>query len=316
MKSSSNLEAFLHAATPLLPWRSATMERFQGAPSSVWQQPDGKNKDAVEYFALSDLWEHYAESSAYGLAVPLRDAGDHAVVTTQHFVPYLSAVQLYTATKPTSHALGATSRSTGSETDSWSDDSVADRFVGSGSSSWDAASDEDDSSSTYDGNGSTAVSAKQSGYLNFQYREWDSPYERMPLAHKVAELARDYPCLMSLSSAELSPSSWMSVAWYPIYHIPAHVNLKGTSACFLTYHSISSVFQDNIHSGSEHDDGEIAALSPFGLATYRMQGDLWRRPGSSDTRRLSELHWAAASWLKQVGAHHPDFTFFTSSLRR
>lgn len=160
MKSSSNLEAFLHAATPLLPWRSATMvrdrslcpsspfpivflssflhidhgmevlcfhqqerlcseqfryfsarqERFQGAPSSVWQQPDGKNKDAVEYFALSDLWEHYAESSAYGLAVPLRDAGDHAVVTTQHFVPYLSAVQLYTATKPTSHALGATSR--------------------------------------------------------------------------------------------------------------------------------------------------------------------------------------------------------------
>lgn len=76
-------------------------------------------------------------------------------------------------------------RSTGSETDSWSDDSMADRFAGSGSSSWDAASDEDDSSSTYDGNGSTAVSAKQSGYLNFQYREWDSPYERMPLAHKV-----------------------------------------------------------------------------------------------------------------------------------
>ncbi|XP_037449150.1 uncharacterized protein LOC119318668 isoform X2 [Triticum dicoccoides] len=315
MKSSSNLEAFLQAATPLLPWRSSTMERFQGAPSSVWQQPDGKNKDAVEYFALSDLWEHYAESSAYGLAVPVRDAGDRSVVTTMHFVPYLSAVQLYTATKPTSHTLGATSRSTGSETDSWSDDSVGDRFASSGSSSWDAASEEDDSSCTYDGNGSAGVSTKQSGYLNFQYREWDSPYERVPLAHKVAELAQDYPCLMSLSSAELSPSSWMSVAWYPIYHIPAHVNLKGTSACFLTYHSISSVFQDNIHSGLVHDEGEIVALSPFGLATYRMQGDLWKRSGSSDHRRLSELHWAAASWLKQVGAHHPDFTFFKSSHR-
>ncbi|VAI51966.1 unnamed protein product [Triticum turgidum subsp. durum] len=316
MKSSSNLEAFLQAATPLLPWRSSTMERFQGAPSSVWQQPDGKNKDAVEYFALSDLWEHYAESSAYGLAVPVRDAGDRAVVTTMHFVPYLSAVQLYTATKahlshPRRHL-----QVQGSKTDSWSDDSVGDRFAGSGSSSWDAASDEDDSSSTYDGNGSTGVSAKQSGYLNFQYREWDSPYERVPLAHKVAELAQDYPCLMSLSSAELSPSNWMFVAWYPIYHIPAHVNLRGTSACFLTYHSISSVFQDNIHSGLVHDEGEIAALSPFGLATYRMQGDLWKRSGSSDHRRLSELHWAAASWLKQVGAHHPDFTFFTSSHRR
>jgi hypothetical protein len=30
---------------------------------------------------------------------------------------------------------------------------------------------------------------------------------------------------------------------YPIYHIPAHGNLKGISACFLAYHSISSVFQ-------------------------------------------------------------------------
>jgi hypothetical protein len=30
---------------------------------------------------------------------------------------------------------------------------------------------------------------------------------------QVSELAQEYPCLMSLRSAELSPSSWMSVAW-------------------------------------------------------------------------------------------------------
>lgn len=31
---------------------------------------------------------------------------------------------------------------------------------------------------------------------------------------------------------------------------------------------------DNVHSGPKHDDGEIASLSPFWLATYMMQGDL------------------------------------------
>ena len=69
----------------------------------MWRLDDGeKNRDvaAVEYFALADLWEHYAESSAYGLDVPLRRRAGGDVVT-QHFVPYLSAVQLYTATRPT-----------------------------------------------------------------------------------------------------------------------------------------------------------------------------------------------------------------------
>jgi hypothetical protein len=72
---------------------------------------------------------------------------------------------------------------------------------------------------------------------------------------------------------------------------------------------------DNIHQGPECDGGETTALSPFGLTTYRMEGDMWRWPGSSDSGRLSELHWAASSWLKQVGAHHPDFAFFTSHRR-
>uniref|UniRef100_A0ACD5YWN5 Uncharacterized protein n=1 Tax=Avena sativa TaxID=4498 RepID=A0ACD5YWN5_AVESA len=306
MMESSNLEVFLRAATPRLPWRSASMDCFQGGPSSVWQLDREKNRDAaVEYFTLADLWEHYAESSAYGLPVPVRGLGGTFV--TQHLVPYLSAVQIYTASRPNS-SLGV-SRSTGSETDSWSNESGAGER-----SSWDAASDDDDDDD--DSAFKDAVSAKQRGYLNFQYGEWDSPYDRVPLSQKVVELAQEYPCLMSLTSAELSPSSWMSVAWYPTYQIPAHRNLKEISARFLTYHSISSVFQDNIHrSGPECDDVKIAALSPFGLATYRMKGDLWRRPGSTDSRRLSELHWAASSWLKQVGAHHPDFAFFTSHHR-
>jgi hypothetical protein len=81
-----------------------TQSCFEGGPSSVWQLDREKKSDAaVEYFALADLWEHYAESSANGLAVPVRHLGHagESTVVTQHFVPYLSAVQLYTATRPT-----------------------------------------------------------------------------------------------------------------------------------------------------------------------------------------------------------------------
>jgi len=65
---SSNLEVFVEAATPQLPWRSAPMDCFQG-PNNVWQVD---KKDVVDYFSLEDLWEHYSESSAYGLGVPVR----------------------------------------------------------------------------------------------------------------------------------------------------------------------------------------------------------------------------------------------------
>ncbi|PAN09069.1 hypothetical protein PAHAL_1G456300 [Panicum hallii] len=290
---SSNLEVFLEAATPQLPWRSAPMDCFQG-PNNVWQL---EKKDVVDYFSLEDLWEHYSESSAYGLGVPVRLGNGKFI--TQHFVPYLSAIQIYT-----SKTLLAAVPSMGAsdESDSWSDDdSAADKL----SRSWDAASDDSDSG--------VPATAKQGGHLNFQYSEWDPPYQRIPLADKVAELAQDYPYLTSLKSAQLSPSSWLSVAWYPIYHIPYHGNLKGTCACFLTYHSISSVFQDKIicHSGVSR---RSVAVSPFGLATYRMHQEgkqLWTSETSSS--RLSDhLYGAASSWLKQVGAHHPDFNFFTS----
>ena len=85
------------------------------------------------------------------------------------------------------------------------------------------------------------------------------------------------------------------------------------------------------------------ALSPFGLATYRMEAGkrLWTEPhhmpaaaGSGNgsggglpnaaaaaagggarlsvSSSHSDLYLAASSWLKQVGAHHPDFNFFTA----
>ncbi|XWS54248.1 hypothetical protein CRYUN_Cryun10bG0074500 [Craigia yunnanensis] len=61
---------------------------------------------------------------------------------------------------------------------------------------------------------------------------------------KINGLSRRYPGLMSLRSVDLSPASWMAVAWHPIYHIPMGRTIKNLSTCFLTYHTLSSSFQD------------------------------------------------------------------------
>ena len=53
-------------------------------------------------------------------------------------------------------------------------------------------------------------------------------------------------------------------------------------------------------------------LHPFGLATYKMQGNLWIKQQTSDEEKMIFLHCAADSWLKQLKADHHDYYFFTS----
>ncbi|ERM99603.1 hypothetical protein AMTR_s00088p00151800 [Amborella trichopoda] len=55
-------------------------------------------------------------------------------------------------------------------------------------------------------------------------------------------------------------------------------------------------------------------LEPFGLATYKLQGDV-RLPlkgGGSEQRRLYALWTSSLSWLNQLQLqlHHSDFHFF------
>jgi len=54
----------------------------------------------------------------------------------------------------------------------------------------------------------------------------------------VAELAQRCPALLSMCTTELDPSSWLSVAWYPIYRIPTGRTLRDLHACFLTFHAL------------------------------------------------------------------------------
>ncbi|XP_031247306.1 uncharacterized protein LOC116105021 [Pistacia vera] len=291
---------------------------------SQWQPLD---KNIVEYFTLGDLWNCYDEWSAYGAGTSVvLDSGEDVM---QYYVPYLSAIQIYTnKSVATSRNLREDTEVAEFESDSGSDDGGSDKLSRSlsnnSSRTWDAISED----SSLDQDGSWPMNNKL-GYLYFQYFEMSSPYWRVPLREKITELARNHPGLMTLRSVDLSPASWMAVAWYPIYHIPSKKNEKDLSTCFLSYHTLSSSFQD---SAVEHDDntgnayselgektegkpkGEGSgrvSLTPFGLASYKMQGDIWVNPNTCDQERLIDLHCAADSWLKQLNVYHHDFSFFT-----
>ncbi|KAG1362847.1 hypothetical protein COCNU_10G010660 [Cocos nucifera] len=251
----------------------------------------------VEFFNLRDLWDRYAEWSAYGAGaeVLLHDTDS----VDQYYVPYLSAIQIYTNKSRASSRNGANN--------CWSNGSAYRKLVNPRGSAV-----REDTGFDHEG---IRRAQEQFGYLYCQFIENSSPYERPALLEKVRELANIHPGLMSFKSAELSPSSWMSVAWYPIYHIPSRRNVKDLSACFLTYHSLTPLCQDPMRrstsksasytgdgtsrSNSEETSNRIG-LYPFGLTTYRARGRLWTNPETGDYERVVSLYNAADSWLRRL----------------
>lgn len=208
--------------------------------NSVWTQ---HSKDETEYFRLSELWDCFDELSAYGLGSKVELNNGESV--TQYYVPYLSAIQLYTSKSP------AFSRNQSDvvdfESECWSDDSEIEklsRSTSSGSSKiWDSVSDD----SACD----TPSMRDKLGSIEFQYFESTKPHLRVPLITKVTELAEKYPRVLTLRSVDLSPASWMAIAWYPIYHIPSQKTDKDLSTCFLSYHTLSSALQGNLVEGED-----------------------------------------------------------------
>ncbi|KAG5374737.1 hypothetical protein IGI04_039333 [Brassica rapa subsp. trilocularis] len=324
----SNLDRFLHCTTPLVPPQSLPKAEIRKL-NRLWHPWE---REKVEYFRLSDLWDCYDEWSAYGASVPIHLANGESLV--QYYVPYLSAIQIFT-----SHSSLIREESEDGESYLFSD----------------SGSDESVSEEGLESNNGVLHLNDRLGYLYLQYFERSAPYTRVPLMDKINELAQRYPGLMSLRSVDLSPASWMSVAWYPIYHIPMGRTIKDLSTCFLTYHTLSSSFQglhtlslanvslvyvrsgpsgpafNSNHNGGlmlSHDtadmepeenggekermrkEGEDITLVPFGMATYKMQGDVWLSHNHDDQERLASLCSVADSWLKQLRVQHHDFNYF------
>ncbi|CAN6479035.1 unnamed protein product [Victoria cruziana] len=323
MSSFSNLDRFLNCTTPLVP---AIPLKKGMEESRAWEPLE---EMPTQYFVLGDLWRCFDEWSAYGVGVPVLINGKDWV--TQYYVPYLSALQIYTTTPlktPLSNHLrdrrGECSDSdthNGSETTSSSDSessrSLSFRSSGSRSSekseSWDCGSD--DSMGEQD---SSWCPRGRLGHLYLEYFEHAPPYARAPLLEKINQLSKEYPEIYSLRSVDLSAASWMSVAWYPIYHIPARRAVRDLSACFLTYHTLSFSFQDSHEESSPNATSQkgsgqastMIQLPPFGAATYKLNGEVWLSDGAWDQDRLYSLWTSALSWLAQLQLHHPDFRFF------
>ncbi|KAK4799409.1 hypothetical protein SAY86_024774 [Trapa natans] len=320
--SISNLQRFLDSVTPTVPSRTLPKSHLQDI-NLLWQ-PAGK--DSIEFFNLKDLWDSYREWSAFGACTKV--ACPEGQTVKKYFTPYLSAIQIYT-NKPISQYRAKTksevscSSSCGMEceSDSWKSDYDDDdgscseklsRSLSNNSSKvWDNSSDD----SSLD-QGMMSQMVEKFGHIYLEYFESCSPCWRVPMMDKINELSKEHPAIMTLRSVDVSPASWMAVAWYPIYHIP-NIGNKDLSTCFLTYHTLSSSFLDN---EDELDKVELLkgafsskiSLSPFAVATYKMQGDLWVSPKiTHGYLKFVQLQNAAYSWLKQLNVYHHDLNFFT-----
>ncbi|KAK6142542.1 hypothetical protein DH2020_022890 [Rehmannia glutinosa] len=299
----TNLESFLDCTTPVVPSQFLSKTRKLNRLWHPWE------REKVDYFVLGDLWNSFDEWSAYGAGVPIvSDDGQNLI---QYFVPYLSAIQIFTSNSSVNclrEETDSVSETRDSFSDSFSDESESEKL-----SRWDGCSSEE---GLFEQD-SFWLPNERLGNLYLQYFERSSPYGRVPLMDKISSLAQRYPGLMSLRSVDLSPASWMAVAWYPIYHIPTGRTIKDLQTCFLTYHTLSSSFQDmDFEDGVENverkrKDGESISLPPFGLATYKMQGDVWLADkNGQDRERIMSLLSVADSWLKQLRVQHHDFNYF------
>ncbi|XP_072957074.1 uncharacterized protein [Typha angustifolia] len=307
----SNLQCFLDCTTPSVATQIIAKPFYHA--SNTLRRPPGL--DNVEFFSLRNLWDQFYEWSACG-------AGSHVLfpsgeTVVQYFVPYLSGIQLYT------NKSFAVSRSSGADSriKDWSDHNEHEK---QSTLSGTISEESDDNQEGSQG------SKEHLGHLSFEFFETCPPHGRVPLLNKVYELSQGFPGLTSLTSVELSPASWMSVAWYPIYHIPARCNVKELSACFLTYHALSPSFQDympgNVTNSSSYSNngrhgripqlkGRRVSLPPFGLATYKMQESLWMNTETGDHEKVASLFNSADSWLKQLGVEQHDFNYFKTHSR-
>jgi len=76
----------------------------------------------------------------------------------------------------------------------------------------------------------------------------------------------------------------------------------GSSTCF------SGGWRRIIREKCKKQEGGCISLFPFGLATYKMQKNIW---SSTSNKVVSDLYNAADSRLKLLNADHHDFNFFT-----
>ncbi|KAH7521301.1 hypothetical protein FEM48_Zijuj07G0018400 [Ziziphus jujuba var. spinosa] len=140
------------------------------------------------------------------------------------------------------------------------------------------------------------------GHLYCQYNETSSPHDRLPLTEKINELAENYPGLLKFQSRDLSPYSWMAIA----------CSMAKEDEKYFKCTSLMELCEEGEKFTMKEEEGSGTSFSPFGVATYKMFGELWINSNVSDEERVGSYLNAANSWLKQHKFQHHDFNFFMS----
>ncbi|CAI9778468.1 unnamed protein product [Fraxinus pennsylvanica] len=308
----TNLDRLMDSVTPFVPAQNFSEVRVRGRKMQEVESPP--------FYCLEDLWESFREWSVYGAGVPLLLNGKDLI--TQYYVPYLSGIQLYIDESKPSSCL----RRPGEESDSESSRETS----SAGSSDREAdkrsksivdvrrphqnaqqpnrlsARDKFVKSSSSD----EAEISNWPGLLLFEYLEQEQPHLRKPLIDKISILASQFPELTQCRSCDLLSSSWISVAWYPIYRIPVSPTLKDLDASFLTFHSLSTLsgsnFPPRFHAANTRkvcdnvDPSSKISLPVFGLASYKLKGSLLSPAGPLECEQENHLLQSADNWLRNL----------------
>ncbi|KAL8171290.1 hypothetical protein V2J09_023094 [Rumex salicifolius] len=301
----SNLDRFLEHTTPVVPGQQFSKTSMRRCRA--------KEEEFQPYFVLGDLWESYHEWSAYGAGVPLLLNGSDCVV--QYYVPYLSGIQLYidpSMPTPRSRRLGEES------------DAESSRGSSGGSSHYES---ENGPNGFVQGvqSGQDLIEASRQGIKGLSLNIGSSSDEGESASFPgISILASRFPELRTYRSCDLSPGSWISVAWYPIYRIPMGQTLRNLDSCFLTFHSLSTP----VH-GTQNEwqcqNGAVPrevrqgfdmalklSLPIFGLASLKFNASFWEQTGADLCQKANSLSRKADDWLQLLSVSHPDYRFFAS----
>ncbi|KAL6564156.1 hypothetical protein OROMI_015606 [Orobanche minor] len=305
----TNLDRLMESVTPFIQARYL--------PEFPFVNPRGRRArevDSLPFFYLEDLWEFFSEWSYYGAGVPLLLNGKDKI--EQYYVPFLSGIQLFTDPSNPSSRLGGPTEGIEAESYMLTNGSNMQRL---------------NKISLGDKSVTSSVSSKAAhsyGLPSFQFLEYEQPYNRRPLADKISLLASEYPELSKYKSCDLLPTSWICVAWYPIYRIPVGPTLQDLDASFLTFHSLSTQPRSDcpprVHAPNTPTVRSVTnptakiSLPVFALASYKLKGSIVSPSGPHECEQENSLQQAADKWLNCLEVMLPDYQFFLahSSQRR
>lgn len=235
------------------------LERFLKASTPCVRLPSGAA--AVAELRLSDLWKCFEQSSLFGLECAA--LGGPRGLSSCYFVPYLSAVHLYTPTVVGADGVEDDTVSTSSRNSIRSASSLAFNDSGSGV--------EEEVFSFPQGLDSWPTGMKR----GFSWAAAEHVADRLPLHTRVTELAtrdgtalEDHPIWCS-KMVDLHPYSWFAVAWYPLYRIPD----APLTARFLTFHSMAPLWEAATAAERELKEAAAAAAAAVGgasAASYKL----------------------------------------------